>query len=96
MPEQSFTDTIKIKFLCDLQEIAKILCEKHHLKYNPNEESSIRRWISYVARLIEPKERFTFFSKGFWTRIPKECIPAIHLLADKFEYGENVNPKQSN
>lgn len=95
MPEQTFTHLLKIKFWNDLQEIARILCERHHLKYDPNEELPIRRWISYVARLIEPKERFTYFSKGFWTRIPKECIPAIHLLADKFEYGENVNPYQS-
>lgn len=95
MPEQSLADLLKYKFWNDLQEISKSLCEKHHLKYNPNDEQPIRRWISYVARLIEPKERFTYFSKGFWTRIPKECIPAVHLLADKFEYGENVNPYQS-
>ena len=67
----------------------------HHLKYEPSKEEPIRRWISYVARLIEPKERFTYFSKGFWKRIPKECIPAVLLLADKFEHGENVNPYQS-
>lgn len=95
MPEQSLADLLKYKFWNDLQEISKSLCEKHHLKYNPNDEQPIRRWISYVARLIEPKERFSYFSKGFWTRIPKECISAVHLLADKFEYGENVNPYQS-
>ena len=92
MSEQTLVDLLKYKFWNDLQEISKSLCEKHHLKYNPNDEQPIRRWISYVARLIEPKERFTYFSKGFWTRIPKECIPAVHLIADKFEYGENVNP----
>lgn len=95
MSEQSLADLLKYKFWNDLQEISKSLCEKHHLKYNPNDEQPIRRWISFVARLIEPKERFSYFSKGFWTRIPKECISAVHLLADKFEYGENVNPYQS-
>jgi len=95
MPEQSLTDLLKYKFWNDLQEISKSLCEKHHLKYNPNDEQPIRRWISYVARLIEPKERSTDFSKGFWERIPEVCIPAVKLLADKFEHGENVNPYQS-
>lgn len=95
MPEQSFCDILKIKLWNDLEAIAKSLCELHSLHYDVNEEISIRRWISYVARLVEPKERFTYFSNGFWTRIPKECIPAIHLLANKFEYGENVNSYQS-
>lgn len=95
MPEQSFCDILKIKLWNDLEAIAKSLCELHSLHYDANEEISIRRWISYVARLVEPKERFTYFSKGFWTRIPKECVPAIHLLANKFEYGENINSYQS-
>ena len=94
MPEQPLAVLLKNKFWNDLQEISKSLCKKHHLRYNPNVESHINRWISYVLRLIEPRERFTEFSKGFWERIPKACIPAVHLLADKFEYGDNVNPYQ--
>jgi len=95
MSEQSLADMLKNKFWNDLQEIAKSLCQKHSLCYDPNVESHINRWISYVLRLVEPKERFIDFSEGFWERIPKACIPAINLLADKFEYGENVNPYQS-
>jgi hypothetical protein len=95
MPEQSQADILKNKFWNDLQEISKSLCEKHCLRYNPNVESPINRWISYVLRLIEPKKRSTEFSKGFWERIPTVCISAVLLLKDKFEYGENVNPYQS-
>ena len=95
MSEQSIAGILKNKFWNDLQEISKSLCEKHRLRYNSNEEGHINRWISYVLRLVEPKERSTDFSKGFWERIPEVCIPAVKLLADKFEHGENVNPYQS-
>ena len=95
MREQSLTNLLKNKFWNDLQEIAKSLCKSHNLCYNPNIENHISRWISYVLRLVEPKERSTDFSKGFWVRIPKVCIPTVKLLADKFEHGENVNPYQS-
>jgi hypothetical protein len=95
MLKQSLTDTLKNKFWNDLQEIAKSLCKLHALQYNPNVESHISRWISYVSRLIEPKERLTKFSNNFWSRVPKKYLQAAHLLADKFEYGENVNPYQS-
>lgn len=95
MSEHSLADILKNKFWDDLQEISKSLCKKHCLRYNSNVESHINRWISYVLRLVEPKKRFTDFSKNFWERIPEVCIPAVKLLADKFEHGENVNPYQS-
>jgi hypothetical protein len=92
MLEQSFCDILNNKFCNDLQEIAKSLCELHSLHYDARVEPPIRRWISYVARLVEPKERLVYFSKDFCTRVPKQYVSAVHLLADKFEYGENVNP----
>ena len=95
MPEQSLTDLLKNKFWNDLQEIAKSLCKSHNLHYNPNVESHIRRWISYVSRLIKPKKRITKFSNKFWSRVPPKYLQVVHLLADKFNQGENINPYQS-
>lgn len=93
--DSSFVDELKNKFWKDLQGISTSLIKVFKLQYDAKVENPIDRWISFVTRLIEPKERFTYFSKGFWERVPKNYFPEIHFLADKFEYGEDVNIFQS-
>lgn len=88
------TDLRKIydKLTNDLQEIAKsyIVCFGH--KKVSNQKDPILNWISFAIRLIEPKEREVHFSKGFWNRVPEDCLHRINRMVDKFEYGCDVNP----
>ena len=83
---------ISEKFECDIQNIAKSFIGFFDKKINENINDFVLNWIEYVIRLIPPKEREVHFSKGFWERAPRECWKQIHSLADKFEYGQDVNP----
>jgi len=79
----------------DLQGIADVCIKCFTNKGILKTSDVLLNWIEFVIHLIEPKEREVHFSNGFWERAPKECWPNIHFLADKFEYGQDVNPFQS-
>ena len=91
----NFVDRITCKLENDLQgtveSFVRCFTNKKFLKTS----DPILNWIEFVIHLIEPKEREVHFSKSFWDCAPKECWSNIHFLADKFEYGQDVNPFQS-
>lgn len=89
------SDTIFKKLANDLQEIARSYMACFGCLKVLNQQDSILNWISFAIRLIEPKERETHFSKGFWERAPSDYWRSINCLADKFEYGHDVNPYMS-
>lgn len=90
-----YTDRLIRKLENDLQSIAETYIRCFTNKYLVKGKDCILNWIEFVIHLISPKEREVQFSKGFWDRAPRECWPNIHHLADKFEYGQDVNPFQS-
>lgn len=79
----------------DVQNIARSLNLVFKLKYNEEDEDPLFRWISFLFRCIEPKERFVYFAKTFWEKVPSNKLATVHRLADLFEYGKDVNPYQS-
>lgn len=85
-------DKIFEKLMNDLQNIAKSFIVYFKNQNDKKINDPILNWIEYVIRLIPPKEREVHFSKGFWNRAPQKVWPLIHHLADKFEYGQDVNP----
>lgn len=91
----SLADRMTCKLENDLQCIAESFIKCFTNKNILNTSNPTLNWIEFVTHLISPKEREVHFSKGFWERAPKECWPNIHFLADKFEYGHDVNPFQS-
>ena len=87
-----FSKKISEKFEHDIQNIAKSFIKHFDKCLSEKTNDCVLNWIEYAIRLIPPKEREVHFSNGFWKRAPKECWKQIHSLADKFEYGQDVNP----
>ena len=85
-------------FLADAENIADGFIDAFNLKFNKgvaNLASPLHRWLDFVFIYIEPARRKSFYSDGFWHRVPKDIITTVDRMVRVLCRCGDINPYQS-
>ena len=90
-------DDLARVFQANADDIATGFIRAFNLQFDEdvfNLADPVHRWLDFVFRYVEPASRKSFYSEGFWARVPKDITTTVDRVVRVLCRGGDINPYQ--